>query len=181
MATLLELGAEFQALYQLIEEADDELSPEVEKALDSWWKEISGNVNQKLDGYCALMEKFALRKSVRKAEVEGLMAIVERLRTRVRVDETNDRLMKDRLLLFMESHQQATGKRVIETERYKLSLCNNGGKAPMKVPENVQELPTHLRRIKWEPDTDAIRAALEAGKEIDGCRLLERGRHVRIG
>ena len=35
-------------------------------------------------------------------------------------------------------------------------------------------------RVKREPDADVIRQALEAGEEVVGCSLMERGTSLRV-
>lgn len=58
-------------------------------------------------------------------------------------------------------------------------LQPNGGKDPVVV-EREAEVPEAYRRPAVAPlDLDKIRAALLAGTPVPGCRLGERGRHVR--
>jgi hypothetical protein len=39
---------------------------------------------------------------------------------------------------------------------------------------------TKFVRVKREPDADVIRQALEAGEEVVGCSLMERGTSLRV-
>ncbi len=44
----------------------------------------------------------------------------------------------------------------------------------------VEELPERFQRVSVEPDTKAIRQALESGEELDFARLGDRGASIRI-
>ncbi len=169
MKTLLQIADEHLAFAALIEEADSELTPEIESALDTWFSEIGAEKQQKVDNYCALVRTMELRAACRKEEME-------RLARRVQVDTNNAKRLKDRLKLFME----LTGERKIETDRYSVRVQNNGGKVPMEISVQPDRLPPECQRMKIEADTDKIREMLESGAVIDGCTLGVRGTQIRI-
>ena len=71
--------------------------------------------------------------------------------------------------------------KTVETARYKLTLANNGGKAPLIVDDEfVLDLPDEYLEWSAEPDRAKIRAALEAGEVLTFARLGERGQSMRI-
>jgi hypothetical protein len=94
------------------------------------------------------------------------------------------------------------GKAKLEGKYNTLAIQNNGGVRPLTIaqPDMVPEdyLVTHvpinvsclnylnkitgldLRGTTPEPWTKAIREALERGEGVPGCRLEERGRHLRV-
>jgi len=76
-------------------------------------------------------------------------------------EENRAKFLKDRLKWFFETHSIRT----VETARYRLSLARNGGKAPLILKDGVlpTELPNHFQRVSIDPDTTAIREALERG------------------
>jgi hypothetical protein len=57
----------------------------------------------------------------------------------------------------------------------------NGGKLPVVYDAGLdpRALPPEYQRVTVEADGDAIRAALEAGREVPGCVLGARGEGVR--
>lgn len=169
MNTLLEIGDDLLALATLIDEHGEELSSEVEQALEAWFAEVGEARDRKLDGYAALIRSMELRAAVRKEESDRLLK-------RVQVDANTARRLKDRLKMFMEM----TGLKKVETARYRIVVQANGGKVPVDVQAAVEELAPVFVRTRKEPDTDTIRAALEAGTDVPGCRLLPRGSHLRI-
>ncbi len=118
---------------------------------------------------------------------------------------------KDRIKALVLQIMRDCDKKKIEGATYMLKRQANGGVQPVEVvqPELVPEefsfvrwsIPARLARIlvnNWsekqfledfnrlgdcpfEPDRQKIRVALERGEGVPGCRLAERGEHVRIG
>ena len=62
-------------------------------------------------------------------------------------------------------------------------IQSNGGKAPIRyaVDFAVASLPAEYQRVTVDVDSEALRAALEAGKAFPGVELGERGEGVRWG
>ena len=56
----------------------------------------------------------------------------------------------------------------------------NGGKVALEVTCEADKLPPVYQRITIEPDNDAIRADLDAGKPLAFAKLAGRGTHLRI-
>ena len=111
------------------------------------------------------------RAEIRKAEAKRLTELAA-------ADESRARLLKDRLKWFFELHQLKT----VQTNRYKLSVAKNGGKAPLILDESVPvtQLPEQFQRVSIDPDTAAIREALERGEKLGFAQLAERGTSLRI-
>ena len=173
MKTLLAISDDLQALHDLISEATDatggELSPDVEAALDSWFAELEGARDAKLDSYVSLIREMQLRAAARREEAE-------RLQMRVAADEAGVRRLKERLKLFLESQ----GARRVETSRFRVTVCQNGGLQPLEVAVPPEMLATEYQRVRVEVDGERLRKDLEAGKVVEGARLLPRGSHLRI-
>jgi hypothetical protein len=111
------------------------------------------------------------RAEARKAEAKRLLDLAS-------IEESRAKLLKDRLKWFFETHSIRT----LETARYRLSLARNGGKAPLILKDGVSptELPEHFQKLSIDPDTTAIREALERGEQLDFAVLDERGTSIRI-
>jgi hypothetical protein len=169
MTTLLQIAADAQALLDLIDAADPELDAATEAALDAWFQEVEVAEATKLEGYCRLIRTLELRAAARKEESERIAKLV-------RADENKARALKLRLQFYLE----IAGKKRIDTATYRITLAANGGKPPLEIPPNAAELPEQFQRISVSADVDAIREALDRGEAVFGCRLLERGKHVRI-
>lgn len=72
--------------------------------------------------------------------------------------------------------------KTIETDRYRLTLANNGGKLLVVIDEDfsVASMPDDLVKVSMTPDLEAIRSALEFGATLEFARFGERGRSLRI-
>lgn len=170
MSTLLEIGDDLTALLELIDESPDgELSPEMEQSLEAWFAELAEARDEKLDNYGGLLRDLTLRIAARREEKE-------RLAKRVQAGENLIGKLKDRLKLFFELQ----GLAKVETRRYTISVQKNGGVQPCEVTVPASQLPERFQQIEVAVKTDVLRAALVAGEEIEGARLLPRGSHVRV-
>jgi hypothetical protein len=77
---------------------------------------------------------------------------------------------------------QTHNLKTVETPRYKLQLAKNGGKAPLILDESVPvaKLPERFQKVSIDPNTVAIREALESGEHLNFAQLGERGMSMRI-
>ena len=65
---------------------------------------------------------------------------------------------------------------------YKLTVAKNGGSIPIEMGVPIEKLPKEyvVEKVTLQANLDGIRQALEAGKEVPGCALKERGTHLRV-
>ena len=134
---------------------------------------IMGGIEDKADGYCAVISRFD-------ANVQMIKAEEERLKHRREVIENNIQRMKDALKNTLET-MEASGmeKPQIKTGLHTIKLAGNGGKQPLRVIED--KVPDSFKKIILETDKDKIRAAIESGEDVsEFAELLPRGRHVSI-
>ncbi|WP_199316892.1 siphovirus Gp157 family protein [Chroococcidiopsis sp. FACHB-1243] len=167
--SLFSIGEDLERLNEILDEAGDDTQQQ--ELLNEWLQQLGTERDRKLDGYAALISEIQARAEARKAEAQRLMELV-------RADERRSQLLKERLKWFFESQQLKT----IETTRYRLSLSKNGGKAPLILKPDLspQQLPERFTTTSIEPNTSAIRAALEAGESLDFASLGDRGTSIRI-
>jgi len=172
MANLFELGAAATALQDLLLESD--LTPEQEAEALALYLNVSVDLEKKVDGYAALIAEFEARADRREAEAKRLAALVG-------ADVARAGRMKDALKVFM----QVNGYKRFETDRYRVSLVNNGGKVPLVVQPDVDpsQLDEQYQRVipaKIELDRDAVRKELESGGDLVFAKLGERGQRISI-
>jgi hypothetical protein len=142
--------------------------------LKLWFEELKEERleerDRKLDNYAALIAELNARAEARRHEAK-------RLTSRAQADESKARSLKSMLQWFFSQH----GYSSIETARYRLTLARNGGKAPLCIDEcPLETLPDEFVKVTREPNTEAIRAALEAGQELEFAWLGERAYSIRI-
>lgn len=70
----------------------------------------------------------------------------------------------------------------VKTAEFTISVAGNGGKAPLVLDPTTrpETLPEPYRKVTYDYDKDAIRAALEAGEVLPFASIGERGRSVRL-
>ena len=165
--TLFELTNDLNALLDLGYSEDDS------EAFMDTLNGIMGGIEDKADGYCAVISRF-------NANVDMIKAEEARLAARRKVIENNIQRMKDALQMTLETMEQnGMNKPEIKTGLHTIKLAGNGGKQPLKVIEN--KVPDNFKKIILETDKDKIRAAIEAGEDVsEFAELLPRGRHVAI-
>jgi hypothetical protein len=170
MPSLFELSDMILALESAFNNCPDE-EPEARENLVWAYLETTQERDHKFDGYAALITEMEARARCRKEEAERLAA-------RARRDEEQAKFLKERLTQYFQRHGLGT----VETARYRLTLTRNGGKTPVCLSVPPEELPEEFVRetVTRKADLEMIREALEAGQEIPGAALGERGSSVRI-
>jgi hypothetical protein len=168
LRSLLDISTDLYDLADQIKELDGNDEAQAETVL-AWFESLGAERDQKLDNYAAYISELEARASTRKAEAK-------RLSDRARIDENRAQFLKEKLRTFFESHNL----RSIETPRYRLTLAKNGGKAPLIIDCPSTQLPESFQRQVIEADTEAIRAALDAGESLPFARLGNRGSSIRI-
>jgi len=140
-------------------------SPEAAAALAEHREALVAAFDDKADDYAALIRVCETRASARREESERMAALAK-----------DDEALADRLRATLLTAMQEVGRSKVDTARFKLAVRRNGGKVPVEVAD-VDALPSEYRipKITLTIDRDAIRAALEAGNEVPGAALGERG------
>jgi hypothetical protein len=164
--TLFDLTAEFQALLARLDDAepgDDGAVAELER--------IEADIRNKADGYCSLIRHY---QELAKACAHE----AERLGDRACEFGAKAHWLKQRL----HDALLRLGETKLQTPANTVTVCRNGGAEPVKVDVDPETLPDEYvyHEIKHKPDVDRIRADLKAGLHVPGCRLEERGTHLRL-
>ena len=169
MSTLLDINHDMQALDDLLTEAGGDISdPAVEATITKWMSELDTDINNKVDGYAALVSELTLRAKARQEESD-------RLRKRSQLDKNNAKFLKDRLLMVFEMR----GIKKIETNRYRVTVAKNGGVLPMTIMDDAVPA-TYMKQPPPVVDTETIRSELEAGVVLRFAKLGKRGTHLNI-
>ena len=167
--TLLQITDDMAALGDLLSDCGGDISsPEVEAAITAWESELTDNLHDKLDAYAVLISEMEARAAVRKAEAK-------RIAERAKVDENSASALRERLRMVFQIKQLPT----VETKRYKISLVNNGGKAPLLIEGEVPNEFTKTVTV-IEPDKDKIRQFIEGGGTTSFARIGDRGQRISI-
>ena len=168
--------AETPTLFELTNDLDALLdlgySEEDSEAFMDTLNGIMGGIQDKADGYCAVIDRFNGNINMIKAEEE-------RLKVRREIIEKRVQTMKNALKEVLEiMEENGTEKPEIKTAFHTIKLAGNGGKQPMEVVED--KVPDSFKKIVLETDKEKIRKALEAGEQLDFAELKPRGKHITI-
>lgn len=174
MRSLFSISDDLLALADLLTEVGGDVSDDdAGAALESWFDALGDERDRKIDAYCALIQEMTARSKAREDEAKRLQRLAV-------VDLDAVKRLKDRLKAFLDLH----GLTKLETARFKVSVAKNGGLSPLIYPGEWEEHP-ETAPPEWQKrivtvNLAALREAVEAGQEIPGCSLAERGTHLRI-
>jgi len=163
--SLFMIGEHFYALESLLVETEGEITEEI----DQWLEEYQAKEEDKIDAYCYIIQKF-----------EEIAAEAKRLADRSSSYNKKAKSLKDRLKVYLEHR----GKDKIESPRFTVSVCRNGGSLPIQLHEDVtvDRLPEQFIQVRKDPDLTSLREAIISGDEhaMQFAKVLPRGTHLRI-
>lgn len=146
---------------------------EVEAEVIQRFTELNLSRDQKLEAYGMLIKNLDLRVTVRKAEAKRLTELAKS-------DETALKRLKGNLTQIFDMFEWDE----IQTTHFKFNPCDNGGILPVEIDEhfakNPELLSEEFRNTSYSVNLDAIRKALQNGKELPFAKLGERGKYVKI-
>ena len=161
--TLFDIKGEFFRLYELAVQNDD---PECEEAFNNALDDLKTDLAGKSAGYVHVIKQLDM-------EADECDKVIEAFKAKKEARKNHIAKMKNALLDAMDAAQLTE----LKAGEYTLKIAKNGGKQPLVLDSTV---PDNYMKIKYEPDNDLIRQAIEEGKEINFAHLEERGRHLNI-
>lgn len=172
--TLFDISEDLLALGDLLDEQDGDIT-ETEAQFDAWFAELGDERDAKLDAYGYLVKET-------EAEADRLKDEIDRLRSRKTASENKAKRLKERLEVFLK----VQGIEKIKTDRFTFALQKPGGKPKVELAEyfanHPEELPEPLRRVKFEPNLEAIRELIETTDDQANYygRIVESEKKLRI-
>ena len=101
------------------------------------------------------------------ADEAGMKAEIDRLSERRRVLSSKIDNLKD----YLRQNMLASGKTNIKGKLFSITLGKPSPVLDVFVP--AEKLPEQYRVVKFSADNEAIKAALKAGAEIEGCAITD--------
>ncbi len=164
--SLYELAGDLLAWEALVEEAEGEITPELE-ALE---QEVFGNLEEKVDRIAAFVRQLEVESKEIAAKRQVVLEEAKWLAER---GAAKDRKIA-RLLQLVDAVLTRTGRTSVAGELFTIKRRGNGGVEPLVllVPEDA--VPEKFLRAKTEIsiDKDALRQALAAG-DADAALVAE--------
>lgn len=162
--SLYELTDEYKAVEAMLEEEGVE-----EQVILDTLEGIDGEIEEKADNYAKMIKNLL-------AEAEALKVEEGRLSARRKAKESLAQKLKSRL----QANLEFIGKTKFKTLLFSFSVAKNGGKRPLFITDNIDEIPgKYLIQQDPVPDKEEIRKLLEK-KEVDWAHLGDYGTHLNI-
>ena len=166
---LFEISGRFAEIQKQLDFENESMTQtEYRDALVELFDKIEGDLNEKVDAYCAIIKQ---KEAIGKARTDESV----RLDSLGATDFSSAKRMREAIMLVLN----ALGKTKLETVLHKVSIRNNGGKQPLDI-ENDSNIPAEWTKVRYEIDRDKIRTALENGVVLDFAVLSPRGNHLSI-
>ena len=163
MPTLYELTDDIKFVLQLAdsENADESLT----EALDN----LQGAFQKKAENIAVLVQELLALSVSRTTEAK-------RMQDRANVALNSAKRAKE----YLRENMESCGMQSLETERFRITRCKNGGKSPLDLIDD--QVPTDYRVEKTVStvDTERIRKELESGSVLKFARFSDRGEHLKI-
>ena len=169
MPTLTELSSEVFDLERQLDQAEGDQAQQ--ETITAYLESTQEAVELKLDRYATFIRELEARANYRNEEAKRLAHLGK-------VDLDKVEFLKCQLKHFFHSHELSR----VETPHFRLSLVQNGGKAPVQVLVPAEDLPEVFRSqtTVYKADLDGIRASIESGNAVPGAILREKEHSIRI-
>lgn len=165
MKKLYEISADFERVLDMCydETASNE---EIQTVLE----QLEGELAEKVGNGIAVIQTLKATADATNAEIQRLTQYKRSLESRVNF-----------LKVYYLDHLTRIGKTKVMTARGAMTISKAGGLKSLKI-EDEELIPMEFKRVVSSTiiDKDALRTALERGKEVSGARLEERGNYLRI-
>lgn len=170
--TLFDIGVDFAALDELIEDLGGDISnPAVESAITQWFAEVAGDESRKLSNYVAYIRQLEMEATCAKLQSSAFAAKRQSRESRIA-------WMKMRLMQYL---MMTNRTKVSTADGTQIAVQSNGGKMPIEIdPIPLADLPDRFVSVVRQLNRDAIEAAIESGEELSFARAIPRGTHLRI-
>ncbi len=167
MANLYEITGDYLQLQEMFYE--DEVPDQV--LLDTI-EAVEGEFDCKIEGYCKVIKNI-------EADIDAIDKEAKRLTEKRKVLENRI----DRLKKSMFDAMKLVGKTKAGGNILGASIQKNGGKLPVILnleEQDYSKLPEKYRNVKYTPNNETIREALDKGENLEFARYGERGESLRI-
>ena len=145
-----------------IEHSVGDINNTVELLLGEWDMEAQDR-GAKLDGMRYVTKQLEAQADFLKKEAQGLAA-------RRKALEKHIQQIKDRATELLLVTERIDGSGTIKSDSHSFWIVYS---RKVVGPENVDDWPELVRRVRMEPDRQAAKKILELGGELDGISLVD--------
>ncbi len=164
MSSLYELTDQYNDILNMLYDGETD-----QQIIFDTLESIDGEIEDKADNYAKIIKTMM-------ADVETIKSEESRLYARRIAIENRAKALKDNL----QANLEFIGKTKFKTALFSFSVSKNGGKQPLEITDNLDEIPgKFLIPQPPKPNTEAIRELLK-DKEVDWAKLKPYGTHMNI-
>lgn len=171
---LFAITEDFASLDRLLDQLDESAADEqtrasIEAELMGWLQSLNEEQRDKIDAYGWIIRRL-------ESERDTARQVALDFEAKARARDNRVKYLKATLL----EHMQRTEQQKLLGRQFTVSVTPNGGEKPLDI-FGVEVLPEkYFYTPEPQPDNKKIREALEAGEEVPGARIKDRGVHLRI-
>jgi len=179
--TFDQLDEELQLLLEHLSSDDEEIRDLAEEI----FSELIPQLEKKIDGYVAIIQKKKAHRDYRKTEAQRISKLAAS-------DENVIDWLTEKLLGFMERRVEVLGEKGKKLEGMfsKISLCANGGKPSVWINRDLPTLDFPEEYVEFIPTLNTQKLAEDAIASPEGeildekgqllAKVMPKGRHIRI-
>lgn len=161
---LYEITEQWDTVFNMMEDGETD-----EQVIFDTLEAIEGEIEYKADNYAKIIRNL-------QASVDVLKTEEERLCQRRKSTENHIQRLKN----ILQANLEHIGKTKFKTDLFSFSVSKNGGKQPLSITENLDEIPgKYLIPQPPKVNNDAVRELLK-DKEVEWAHLEPYGRHLNI-
>lgn len=177
--SLFQIGEEMQQLDRLLTDCGGDISdPAVEAHVTKVAADLADAEAKKLDGILWYMRQMEHQEAAVRAQADQLAELMTEYNTAATKLERG----RERLKKLVKEHLERTNRTEATSEAgVSFRIQANGGAPSLEYDPGLRptDVPEEFRAVSF--NRTAIGAALAAGKEVPGCKLVPRtGTHLRI-
>lgn len=154
---LYEIAENYKNLLEVLEGAEE--NEGLRELIKNSMNEVKGDLAEKCKNVCMIIKNY-------EADIKAYKEEEKRLATnRKRLEKQLDNL-KDYLFTSLKY----SGVKNVNTGTFKLVVRKNPSKL---VIEDEKKIPDDYKRIRFDIDKTILKNDIKAGKEIEGCKLIQ--------
>lgn len=167
MSSLRQISEEFLELSSMI--LDNDTSEEMIQSIIDTLEAKNEEFSLKAENYAKILANID-------DDIQATKKEEKRLSDRRKILECRYNWLKGNLM----NNMKAIGKTDFTSGTYNFKIVKNGGKAPIELKVNVEELPDDLITITKKANNEAIRKYIESTGDITYATFGKRGESLRI-
>ena len=165
MAKLYELTQEYLELQDMMEDVNEDN----EQVIKDTFEGVSGEYDMKIENCCKVIKNL-------EAEKDAITNECQRLSDKKRSIKGRINYIKSMVKESMET----LGLKAAGGDILKAKIQKNGGKAPLILDVEDNDVPEDFQKISYTVDKEKIRQAIEEGSPLDFAHIGERGESLHI-